>query len=77
MGNWDKDFAVMLLMEEVALIHQEDVTPDELHGPWQAQKKNNNGLSASALSPEHLCETRRCDQLRETVSVHSLKTSSL
>lgn len=40
MGNWDKDFAVMLLMEEIALIHQEDVTLDELHGPWPAQKKS-------------------------------------
>lgn len=47
MGNWDEDFAVMLLMEEVALIHQEDVTPDELHGPWPAQKKGSVRSSAN------------------------------
>lgn len=32
--NWS-DFTDLLSMEQLALILQDDVIPDELHGPWK------------------------------------------
>lgn len=34
MGNWYLDYIELLSIEEVVPIHQDDVTCDELHGPW-------------------------------------------
>lgn len=35
MENWHLDFIDLLYILEVVPLHQDDVTPDELHSPWR------------------------------------------